>query len=204
MERAIRIFPVVLILFHLIGIGLFVYFAKAPEMSYLNIFLSAILVLASEKRNIKSLVVFGLIFTLGFIIELIGVQTGFLFGSYTYEKSMGPLIFGTPVIIGATWYAVVVGASSIAQKLKFNMFIQAIVAGLLAVAMDILIEQVATKYGLWSWEGGVIPFFNYLCWFIFGSAFSIIYLKSSNNLNKTARYLYFIWLVFFGVLTFAI
>lgn len=202
MDRAVKLFPYILLIFHAIGIGLFIYFAKAPDLSYLNILLSALLVLASEKINRGSIFVFTVIFLLGFVIELIGVQTGYLFGSYIYEDAMGPLIFGTPLIIGATWYAVVVGSSAIASKIApQRKEIQALLAGLLAVIMDIVIEQVAINYGLWGWENGQIPIYNYICWFIFGTAFSYLYLRISRNHNDTARYLYWIWLAFFTILT---
>ena len=201
MDRAIKLFPYFLLLFHAIGIGLFLYFSEAPELSYLNILLSALLVLFSEKLNIGSLLVFGIIFLFGFVIELIGVQTGYLFGTYVYEDAMGPLIYGTPIIIGATWYAVVLGSCSIARSFKANIFLQSLIAGALAVLMDLMIEQVAINYGLWAWEGGTVPVFNYVCWFIFGSLFSFIYLRSTSNLNETARYLYWIWLGFFSLLT---
>ena len=201
MLRIINFFPYILLIIHAVGMGLFLYYSEAPDISYLNILLSALLVLATEERNVKSLIVFLIIFMWGFAIELIGVQTGLLFGSYIYEDAMGPLIFGTPLIIGATWYAVVVGSCSIARVFKVKPIVQALIAGVLAVVMDLMIEQVAVSYGLWSWEGGVIPMYNYICWFIFGTIFAFIYLKSTVNLNETARYLYWIWLVFFGVLT---
>ena len=204
MDKAIRYFPWALVFFHTIGIGMFLYMAKAPDYSYMNIFLSAMLVLFSEKIQLKSLLVFGVIFLSGYLIELIGVQTGLLFGSYVYLDAMGPLIFGTPIIIGATWYAVVVGAVSIIRPLKLNIFWKAVMSGILATVMDLLIEQVAMNYGLWQWEGDTVPLYNYICWFLFGSLFAFIYLKSTVNQNQTARYLYWIWLLFFLILTIAV
>lgn len=200
MDKVIKFIPSVLILFHAIGIGLFIYFAAAPQGSYLNILMSAILVLIAEKEMRKALFVFALIFFFGYTVELIGVQTGLLFGSYAYFDSMGPLVFGTPLIIGATWYAVVVGASNLSRFVKANIYGRAVLSGLLAVLMDILIEGVAIKYELWSWEGGDVPFYNYLCWFVFASLFSLIYLKRAQELNKIAIYLFFIWIGFFSIL----
>lgn len=201
MDKAIRFFPHVLILFHGIGIGLFLYLTKAPEMSFLTILMSAILVLIAESNRRNSLSIFLLIFVLGYLIELIGVQTSWLFGSYAYQPAMGPVLFGTPLVIGATWYAVVAGACAVVFELKTKRFLKALIAGTLCVGMDFLIEQVATNYGLWAWENGTIPVYNYVCWFAFGTLFSYIYLRWTFNLNTTARYLYVIWLVFFAVLT---
>lgn len=201
MDRAIKFFPAILLLFHVIGVGLFLYLSAAPELSYLNIFMSAILVLLAEKEGKKAGMVFIIVFLAGFVIEFIGVQTGLLFGTYAYDSSMGPLVFGTPLIIGATWYAVIAGAASITMHLKGGIIIRSLVAGALAVLMDLFIEQVAIRYQLWSWDGGTPPLYNYICWFIFGSAFAFLYLKQTKHLNKTALYLFFIWLLFFSILT---
>lgn len=201
MHRAIRYFPAFLLLFHIIGIGLFLHFSAAPELSYLNIFMSAILVLLAERESRRATLVFLAIFVLGFVIELIGVQTGLLFGTYSYESSMGPLLFGTPVIIGATWYATIAGAASISILIRGNDISRSLLAGALAVLMDLFIERVAINYGLWNWADGQPPLFNYICWFIFGSVFAFIYLRNTKHFNKTAFYLFVIWLLFFSILT---
>ncbi|UKN03613.1 carotenoid biosynthesis protein [Paracrocinitomix mangrovi] len=202
MDKAIKYFPLALLIFHMVGIGIFLYFKQAPELSFVNILLSAILVFVSEKDLKKAFIPFIIIFISGFVIELIGVQTGYLFGDYVYHSSMGPQLFGTPLIIGATWYAVVAGASSLAVLVKGSMLARSVLAGMLSTLMDVLIEQVAVKYGFWQWDQGQIPFFNYVCWFAFATAFSYLYLNVSASGNKIGRYLFFIWIVFFTTLTF--
>ncbi|MBD3637951.1 MAG: carotenoid biosynthesis protein [Crocinitomicaceae bacterium] len=201
MDKVTNIFPIALAVFHVIGATLFIYLSKAPDFSYITIFLSAVLVALSEELNSKSLLLFLVIFCGGFLIELIGVQTGWLFGSYHYNTAMGPLIFGTPVIIGATWYAVVVSSCNWANRMAKHILIRSVLAGALAVLMDVVIEQVALHYELWSWKNDTVPWFNYLCWFVFGSLFSFIYFRYSKGQNRTAHYLYGIWFLFFTILT---
>jgi putative membrane protein len=77
---------------------------------------------------------------------------------------------------------------------------RAIIAGILAVLMDVLIEQVAVGYNLWQWKSGSIPFYNYLCWFIFGSIFAYLYLRITPEKNKLAVRLFCIWVGFFAIL----
>ena len=201
MAKAISYFGIILLIFHAVGIGLFLYLESAPDLSYLTILGSAILVLIAEESRSKSLLVFAFILFFGYLIELIGVQTGYLFGQYEYQTAMGPLLFGTPLIIGATWYATVAGAANISRFVKAPILAQSILAGCLAVMMDVLIEQVAISYGLWSWVGGDIPFYNYVCWFIFGTIFAFIYLKLTTHKNKLAFQLFWIWIAFFSILT---
>jgi putative membrane protein len=197
MAKAISYFGLVLIIFHAVGIAIFLYLNAAPNLSYLTILGSAVMVLIAEENRTKSAIVFGIIFIVGYLIELIGVQTGYLFGQYIYQDAMGPLIFGTPLIIGATWYATVAGAVNVSRFVKAPILAQSILAGCLAVLMDMLIEQVAVSYGLWYWVGGEIPIYNYVCWFIFGSIFSFFYLKLTRNKNKVAFHLFWIWIAFF-------
>ncbi|MFT4601164.1 MAG: putative membrane protein [Arenicella sp.] len=204
MAKTISYFGIILIVFHAVGIGLFLYLDTAPELSYLTILGSALMVLIAEQNRRKSLLIFLVIFIVGYVIELIGVQTGYLFGQYEYETAMGPLLKGTPIFMGATWYATVSGAANISRFVKSPMYSQAILAGLLTVLMDVLIEQVAVSYGLWQWVGGEIPLYNYVCWFVFGTLFAFIYLKFTENKNKVAFQLFWIWIAFFSILTFAI
>jgi putative membrane protein len=81
------------------------------------------------------------------------------------------------------------------------LIVKSVLAGGLAVIMDLAIEQVAMKYDLWQWENGAIPVFNYLCWFIFGGIFAFLYFKNTAIQNITGRYLFWIWGLFFFILT---
>ena len=201
LKLAIPYFLWFFLIFHIIGAGIFLYLDAAPQLSFLNIFISSVLVFLAEKNLRRALPIFFFIFCAGYIIELVGIQTGYLFGDYYYIPAMGPRIYGTPIIIGATWYAVVVGASNIAWYVKGSVEGRALLAGLLTVLMDILIEKVAMHYGMWQWSSGTVPLFNYLCWFAFGSIFAYAYLKMTEQKNKTAIYLFLIWVGFFSVLT---
>jgi len=201
MDKLIKFIPAILIFFHLIGIGIFVYLDAAPDLSFITILLSAIIVFVLESNLKKAIIPFGFIFVAGYLIELIGVQTGLLFGEYIYHPAMGPTLFGTPLIIGATWYGVIAGAATIASYVNGSKLGQSILAGGLAVLMDLLIEQVAVHYGLWDWKIGEIPLYNYVCWFIFGAIFAYVYLRFQEEKNKTAFWLFWIWIGFFAILT---
>lgn len=190
-----------LLIFHIIGIGLFIYLRAAPNISYLTILLSALLILANEPKSNSSILIFLTIFLLGYLIELIGIQTGWLFGDYYYQPAMGPMFMATPIIIGATWYAVVVGAANIARNIKASIIGRSLLAGIFAVFLDFFIEKVAISYGFWSWESGVVPFYNYLCWFIFSAVFAFVYLNFQKSINKSSIYLFIIWVGFFALLT---
>jgi bisanhydrobacterioruberin hydratase len=200
MSRIYPFFPAVLVLFHIIGLFLFLRSDSASDLTWMNLLLCGTLVFLTEPMRLKSWLLAVVIVLGGFLIELIGTKTGYLFGDYAYGESLGWRLFGVSVIIGVNWYAIVLASANIARYFKVNVFLQAIIAGLLCVGLDVVIEPVAIKYGFWTWENGDIPLFNYVTWFFFSVLFSLLYLKSSPLMNKTAIWLYGIWLLFFGIL----
>lgn len=192
--------PLIIAFFHLIGVGIFLTLGKAPALSWVTIALTAILVFIKEPSIKKAVLPFSVILVFGYLVEVIGVQTGYLFGSYHYIESMGPQLFGTPFVIGFCWYAVVVGGASISKYIPGSIWARAILTGFLTVILDIALEGAATNYDLWQWEGGIIPFYNYFCWFLFSTLFAVLYLKVVKEQNKLAVWVYLIWLIFFVIL----
>jgi len=51
----------------------------------------------------KLMTPFLLIFITSFIVEVAGVQSGFIFGNYTYGKGLGIKLFETTLLIGLNW-----------------------------------------------------------------------------------------------------
>lgn len=200
-DKLVRYFPHVLIGFHLIGLFLFIAWPEMIVLTPLNLMLSGFLVFFTE-QNKKVSIAYLLIFILGFVVELVGVQTGFLFGNYTYSNILSEGIAGVPLIIGVNWFVIVVSSVSLFIQLKIHLVLKSVLAGFAAVVLDFIIEPVAIKYKFWIWENDTVPFYNYICWFVFGSLFSWLYLSFHPEKNRTAFILYFTWFVFFLILNF--
>lgn len=195
----------ILILFHLIGLAIFCYPNRPENLSGFNMLLCSVLVFWSAQEERVEFRLLGTIALLGWLVEVVGVNTGWLFGDYEYGSELGFKIWGVPLVLGLNWYCVVAASTQVVRKhFKINLLAQAFLAGLLCTALDFVIEPVAIKYHFWTWIGGEIPLFNYLCWFVFSSIFAYFYLLNTKDLgfNKTAYSLFFIWLVFFTVLNF--
>jgi putative membrane protein len=140
----------------------------------------------------------------GFLLEMMGVKTGAIFGKYTYLENLGPKIANTPVLIGVNW--VLVSFSSIGMvhwlatyfKIKLNQLTAAIAGGLLMVITDLFIEPLAPSLGFWEWENGIIPIQNYTAWFFFGLMFCYWIIQHQlHDKSKYVLYLYCFQLVFF-------
>jgi len=124
-----------------------------------------------------------------FLIELIGVKTGVIFGSYSYGETLQPLLWGIPVAIGFAWLAMLISSAAISQYLlpaRFftKPFVSAVAIALLMVIFDLFMEPAATKLGYWTWESKNIPLRNYLAWFAFGFILSYIGLRLGLFIKK--------------------
>lgn len=202
--KSVRIIIAVLLLFHAIGVGIMLLYPEGARLSYLNLMLAGFLLFISETHYIRTFATFLVIFAGGFAVEYIGVHTGILFGNYEYGAALGPKWGDIPLVIGVNWFCIVLASSSLLYSLRVHIVLKAIFAGILCTAMDVLLEPVAIKLDFWDWEGGAIPIWNYVCWFGFASFFSFVYYTLGKSRNKPAQSLYFIWIIFFGILNLAL
>lgn len=195
--------PWVLILFHIIGLGIFLYPDRVEGLSGFNMLLCATLIFfSSDNWRTEAYLLAGIILG-GFTVEAIGVNTGLLFGTYEYGNELGIKLYGVPVVLGLNWYCVVAASSHIVLRWfpkQLPLLMKAIVAGLFCVVLDYFIEPIAIKYDFWDWENSIIPVFNYVCWFIFSAIFASVYLLKVKTINSTAHFLFYIWVLFFFIL----
>lgn len=173
----------VLILFHLIGLILFIVDPNASKLSYLTLLISGIALIIDEQMTLTKWLKLVGIFIAGYLIELVGTKTGLLFGNYQYGSALGYTFLGVPLIIGLNWVITVAASSSIAKSFSLSsLMLQALISALLCTVLDFVMEPVTIKYGFWNWEDDTVPIYNYICWFGFSYLFSLIYLyKKSNN-----------------------
>ncbi|MCE1166719.1 MAG: carotenoid biosynthesis protein [Sphingobacteriia bacterium] len=105
------------------------------------------------------------IFFLGFIAEMIGVNTGLLFGNYAYGSYLGIKIYNTPLMIGVLWAMLGYLFSGVMRSISHKWYFIPLGA-LLMTLFDLVMEPGAVSIGLWRWEGDYIPIFNYVTWFL--------------------------------------
>ena len=191
----------VIFIFHVIGVIGFIYnptFFKL--LSPVNLLLSTGLIIVMSKENRWQF--FGailLVAILGYIIELIGVKTELIFGSYVYGNSFGYKLFSVPLLIGVNW-AILLYSTSQLSKFK-NPIINALFGAFLMVLLDFFIEQNASKFDFWYWKMNIIPLQNYIAWFIVSFIFNLLVQKRlSQKTNFTAQVFYFVQLAFFVAL----
>jgi uncharacterized membrane protein len=154
------------------------------NLSSFNLWVSLFLLLVFHENTNKSFWLFcGITMLTGFFIEVLGVKTEAIFGTYWYGKTLGLQLFEVPIVLGANWLILSYCAGSFVNRfVKKNTIIQAICAAGIMVFLDILIEPVAIQLDFWHWEKEQIPTQNYLAWF--GISFVIELLFFNLNFNK--------------------
>lgn len=173
------------IAFHLSGliaIGIF----RSPlfiSLTPLNLLVCAALIWWTQEKMNAGFIAFCIAaFAIGFFAEWVGVNTGILFGEYSYGAVLGPGWQGVPYLIGIQWM-VVVYCVGICMAMLHNRLVEraeqesvqafprgwlaaSIIAdgALLALLFDWILEPVAMELGYWTWKDNEVPWINYASW----------------------------------------
>lgn len=152
-----------------------------------------------SNKNINLLVVSVLSFMVGLGMEIIGTNTGLIFGEYAYGRTLGFQVGHVPLIIGANWlmlvYATAAVVNSFAEQQHF--IIKAALSAGLMVFLDFFIEPVAMQYDFWSWANDYIPIQNYVAWFVIAFVLLLVTHRILLIKSKTAIALFIAQLLFF-------
>ena len=210
------------ILFHFFGIvGILFWnrslFVQATSINLLLMFV--LLIWTQDDRNNNFLIFVLIAILIGFMAEVIGVNTGLLFGNYNYGKALGIRFLQVPLIIGINWFVIIFcsgisiqtmlnklvkGVSVQNQKLSASLKIFSIIidGAILTTLFDWLMEPIAIKLGFWQWnENGEIPLYNYICWFIISAGLLTLFqFCNFRKQNKFAINLLLIQVMFFLLL----
>ncbi len=182
----------ILVILYLVGI-LAVYFAIHEDfllLTPLNLSISLGLVLLYHSNwSRKSILVLLTCFVVGFGIEVIGVNTGLIFGEYSYGPVLGWKLFDTPLMIGVNWVMLVYCSAMFTNWLLPNIpnILKAILGAAIMLFLDYFIEPVAIIRDFWTWATPEIPIQNYVAWYIisFGLLF-LFHISHQKMQNKVA------------------
>ena len=145
----------------------------SPFTPYTLLLTCFVFLIHSPLADKKFIFAFFSIAFLGFIIEVIGVKTGFIFGKYSYGNGLGIKLLEVPLIISINWAILICAGIKIVSSIFVNKIKVLILAALLVTGIDLIIEQVAPKLDFWQFENGLPGLHNYLGWI--GVTFFISY-----------------------------
>jgi bisanhydrobacterioruberin hydratase len=172
------------------------------QLSWIFTTLTLLLLLLFHKpitwKFVVALIVVGL---LGWAIEAYGTNTGIIFGEYVYGSSLGPKIWNTPVAMAVNWMISVYLVTMLLSSNIINLWRLGFAGALLMVIYDILLEPVAIRLDMWSWETISPPFQNYLAWFLVSFPLVMLLGKTVKKAENPLVILVFVCqLLFFGAL----
>ena len=157
----------------------------------------------NARIDFKTITVFLIIGITGFAIEVAGVNSGLIFGEYTYGNTLGIKAFNTPLMIGVNWIILVYASFSLVLPLPVHPGLKILTASTIMVLYDIILERIAPALDMWHWEGGPIPHQNYLAWLIIAILFhSFLHWMGIRTGSKIALLILLCQTVFFLLLIF--
>ncbi len=180
-------------------------FGDILSLTPLNLSVSlALLLWNHEKWDGKFVAAIAIVAIAGFFVEVAGVQTGIIFGEYTYGKTLGWQWLDVPFVMAVNWLILVYCAAAVvSQRAEWDIWLKAFAGAVIMVSMDFLIEPVAIRYDFWSWANTIIPTQNYLAWGLISFILLMIFHKLVPPINnKVAIALFFLQIIFFVALSF--
>ena len=218
-NRKLSLALFIALLFHVCGfIGIVFTPYKTWFIQHTPLTLSIMAVLIWFTQQMKQPVFYlfaAVCFITGFIVEIIGIHTGFLFGHYAYGQVFGYKVAGVPLLIGLNWFLIVFCSNTVIQQLNnwlenrlgvdesimtdnIKKWSRIFDAAFLAVVFDYILEPAAMKLGFWNWQNNHIPLYNYTCWFLIAGLLSWLFNRFSlNKINQFAIHLFLIQSLFF-------
>ena len=150
-----------------------------------NLLVSFVLLLWMVNFDPKTLLALLVPFSFGMITEYLGVNYGYIFGSYSYGANLGPKVGGVPWMIGINWALLTFIMASFVRKSKWHFSLKAAIASGIMVLFDVLLEQLAPAFDFWEFTGGEAPLQNYVGWFGVALVVHLIYQKLDHRVDVT-------------------
>ncbi|MFN2422753.1 MAG: carotenoid biosynthesis protein [Cryomorphaceae bacterium] len=170
----------IVIILHLVGAAGYIsplsdWFVYLTPM---NLLITAGMLWIDTEKNRKSAWPVALVvMVVGYLIEVIGVKTGAVFGTYAYGDVLGWKVLEVPPLIGVNWLIVIWGAFSLSFTIGVSKHFRWLTTAIFAMALDLLIEPVAVHYELWTWFGVKPPIQNYIAWFVTAAVLGAVFEK---------------------------
>lgn len=195
---------IVVVITHVVGIAGFL----SPFKEYfilitpLHLLVSSGLLIANQEQRSRNFYIAIIIaYLVGYWIEVIGINTGLIFGEYVYDSALGFKVFGTPLMIGINWMMLILSIGAVFSRLNTNWFVKSLISALAMTSLDYIIEPVAIVYDFWHWNTSTIPLQNYLAWLITSFLLFTIYFRLKfQKENPLAIIILAMQIAFFGLL----
>ena len=116
----------------------------------------------------------------GLLVEAVGVATGFPFGAYAYNGTLGPALLGVPVVIPLAWTMMGYPALIVGGRITGSRLGAPLAAGAALASWDLFLDPQMVDAGHWTWGAGAgpallgIPVVNFAGWFVVAVVMMIV------------------------------
>lgn len=175
-------------------------------LSWLILLITAACVFGSQSKYPAGIIPRLMGVALGaFVLQIIGTNTSFPFGPYSYSDRLGFKVLSTPVFMGLFWATIAYGAANLVQRLPARAWVRAITGGIILSIFDFMLEPFAIQFGLWQWAtpNAAPPAQNYFAWFVAGSIAVYLLMPQrvkSTIVNPVSQFALILQLLFFSFL----
>lgn len=154
---------------------------------------------------------FAITFLFGLTIEHIGITTGWPFGNYFYDPSLGAFLFSIPLVVPFAWmmlsHPILVAARALSTRWTV------VIGGFGLMAWDLFLDPQMVSAGRWTWVDTTphvpfqpeIPLSNTFGWLLSGIILMALLQvllpqeRRKNGVNTNAGDALLIWTWFSGV-----
>jgi uncharacterized membrane protein len=170
----------------------------APPISLL---LAAVLIFIDRGQDRRWLAI---VAVTGFGMEAFGVRFGFPFGRYEYSSVLQPQLLQVPLVLICAWVVMTAYAWQAVSRLFASAAIRAAAGGAWMMALDLLIDPVATNaMSYWRWldPGSYygVPVSNFAGWFVAGALLLSLAGRGHDARSDAAGLLGLSIVVYFGI-----
>lgn len=137
-----------------------------PFTPFTLLFTSMVFLMYQPIQNSRYLLWFFAVALIGYVSEVIGVATGFVFGNYVYGEALGYKVLGVPLTISLNWALLIGAAVAVSALAVKNRWLLALLASVMVTLIDVLMEQLAPKLDFWRFDGGMAGLHNYAGWLL--------------------------------------
>jgi len=121
---------------------------------------------------------FAIAAVVSFLLEEIGVRTGWIYGAYHYSGMLGPKLGDVPILIPLAWFMMIYPSWLVARALLRGVNVKAVggltslaaMAAIVMTAWDTVMDPGMAAAGNWVWERGGsyfgVPLHNYFGWLL--------------------------------------
>jgi len=195
-----------IILVYIVGIVGICFTSEAVQKVFLqltpiSLILSLVHLVFDHKKWDWKFIFSALFITLfGFFIEVIGVKTQAIFGTYYYGETLGFKWLDVPILMGLNWLLLIYIIATSFNKIK-SVWMFSVCAAAIMTGLDFLIEPNAIKLDFWQWQNNIIPLQNFVAWFVLSFILFFIFRVANGIIeNRFSKIILVLQFVFFGIL----